>query len=588
MTSSASEVADARDGGLRSSTNQGGAVRPRRRAAFSDPTLLIWVALALILAFLIINPLARLVIDSFTAKDGGFTLSNFSSAWGRLRHLEAYWNTILLSSATVALAVVMALPIAWAVSRTDVPARGLLTVGVIGAFIMPPFLGAIGWILLAGPNAGWLNQLWRSVTGAEGGLFDIYSFWGLSFVVALSVFPLIFIFATSALDLISSEMEEAAAIHGANPMRTTWLVTLPLALPAILGAGMLVFLETMALYGTPALIAIPARFNVATTQLTVFFEYPMRIGTAMAFSVPLVLITVVLLLAQRVLLRRGGHVAVAGKGGARQPTRLGRWRWVVFCYCAGVGLLSFVLPGAILLITSLSKAWAQPMSWSNLTFDNYTRILFQQETVREAMTNTVVFAFITATVCCILGFAVAYIVIRKLLPLASGLAFLAVAPIAVPGIVLAICFYAAYAGPPFSLYGTGALVTIAFITRFLPIAFVACTAGVRSLHNELEEAVRILGGSRLTVLRLVVAPLLKKSLLGVWILVFVISTRELSTAVFLTGPQSRVISILTLDLSEQGEYEILAAMGVVLLTITTLVVAIGMRLLGRDFMLRRS
>ncbi|WP_420392459.1 ABC transporter permease [Acuticoccus sp.] len=576
MTYSASEVASATR------------PRPRTWAGVVDPSLWVLALLAVILAFLIINPLARLVIDAFSTPEGGVTLSNFADALGRSRNLQAYWNTIKLASATMALALLMALPMAWAVSRTDVPARGALYLGVIGAFIMPPFLGAIGWILLAGPNAGWLNQIATGLTGAEQGPFDIFSMWGLAFVIALSLFPLIFIFATSALDLISSEMEEAAAIHGAGPLRATWLVTLPLALPAIVGAGMLVFLETIALYGTPALIAIPARYNVATTQLTMFFEYPMRIETAMAFSVPLVLITIVLLVAQRLLLSRGGHVAVAGKGGARQPLRLGPWRWVLFGYGAFVSLLAIILPAGMLFLTSLSRAWAQPLSWSNLTLENYVDILFRQETVREAMTNTVVYSAISATVCCVLGFAVAYIVIRKLLPFASGLAFLAVAPIAVPGIVLAVCFYAAYAGPPFQLYGSSALVIIAFITRFLPIAFVAASAGIRSLHTELEEAVRILGGNRLTVLRQVVAPLLKKSLLGVWILIFVISTRELSTAVFLTGPESRVISILTLDLSEQGQYEILAAMGVVLLTVTTLVVAIGMRLLGRDFMLRRN
>lgn len=576
MTLSASEPVDA--------------VRaPRRgRAVFGDPTLWIWVLLAALLAFLIINPLARLLLESLSHPDGGWTLGNFADALSSSRNLTAYWHTIQLAAATVVLSLLMALPMAWAVSRTDMPGRGAMYLGVIGAFVMPPYLGAIGWILLAGPNAGWLNKLWTGVTGAESGLFDIFSFWGLSFVIALNVFPLIFIFATAALDLISSEMEEAAAIHGAGPMRTTWAVTLPLALPAILGACMLVFLETMALYGTPALIAIPARFNVATTQLTVFFEYPMRIETAMAFSVPLVLVTVVLLAGQRMLLSRGGHVAVGGKGGARQPVRMGGWRWVLLAHGAFVSLLAVVLPGGMLLLTSLSRAWAQPPTLDNLTLGNFYRILFEQQTVLDAMVNTVVYSLSAATVCTLLGFAVAYLVIRRLLPFASGLAFLAVAPIAVPGIVLAICFYAAYAGPPFTLYGTGALVTIAFITRFLPIAFVACSSGVRSLHPELEEAVRIHGGGRLTALRMVVGPLLKKSLLGVWILVFVIASRELSTAMFLTGPESRVISILTLDLSEQGEYEILAAMGVVLLVVTTLVVALGMRLLGRDFMLRRE
>ena len=162
------------------------------------------------------------------------------------------------------------------------------------------------------------------------------------------------------------------------------------------------------------------------------------------------------------------------------------------------------------------------------------------------------------------------------------------APFAVPGIILAVGFYAAYAGAPFSLYGSGWLIVLAYITRFLPIAATTTGASLRSLNPELEEAVRILGGGRFTVLRKVVVPLLRKSLIGAFMLVFVIATRELSTAVFLTGPQSRVMSVLTLDMSEQGQYEILSAIAVLLLLITGIVVAIGTKIVGRDFMLRRT
>lgn len=558
------------------------------RAPRFDWTLAVFALLAVLLVILIVSPLSRLVIESFSDPDtGAFTLGNFAEVFSRKRYLTAYWQTLQLAGVTVVMSVFMALPMAFAVSRTDTPGRGLMYFAVLGAFIVPPFLGAIGWILLAGPNAGWLNQVWTALTGSEEPLFNVFSMWGLAFVIALNVFPLIFIFATSAFDLISSEMEEAAAIHGAGPMRTTWLITLPLALPAILGASMLVFLETIALYGTPALIAIPARFNVATTQLTTFFEYPARIELAMAFSVPMVLITVLLLAAQRLMLR-GGTVAVSGKGGAREPMKIGRWKWLFLGHGLVVALLAVVLPAGILVTTSFSVAWAKPFAFDNLTLANYREVLFEQETMRNALMNTLQVSLSGATICTVMGFVLAYMIVRRLVPLAPVLAFLSVAPVAVPGIVLAICFYAAYAGPPLSLYGSSLLIIIAFVTRFLPIAFVSCASGVRSMNPELEEAVRIHGGGRFRALAEVVAPVLKKSLMGVWILVFVICSRELSTAMFLSSYQNRVISILTLDLSEQGEYEMLAAMGVVLLVITTSVVAIGIRMLGRDFMLRRN
>jgi len=132
------------------------------------------------------------------------------------------------------------------------------------------------------------------------------------------------------------------------------------------------------------------------------------------------------------------------------------------------------------------------------------------------------------------------------------------------------------------------LLVLAFTTRFLPIAYANSSAALRSLHPEMEEAVRILGGTRLTAIRRVVAPLLKRSLLGGWLLIFILATRELSAAIFLVGPQSRTISVLLYDLSEEGNFEVLSALGGILLIITLAFVGLGLRLAGRDFMLRRD
>jgi iron(III) transport system permease protein len=162
------------------------------------------------------------------------------------------------------------------------------------------------------------------------------------------------------------------------------------------------------------------------------------------------------------------------------------------------------------------------------------------------------------------------------------------APFVIPGIVLAIGFYAAYAPPPLALYNTAAILILAFTTRFLPIAYANSEAAMRGINPEMEEAVRILGGSRLTALRRVVAPLLKGSLVGAWLLVFIPATRELSAAIFLYGPNTRTMSVMLFDMSEEGNFEYLAALGLLLLGATIIIVAVGYRLVGRDFMMRRG
>ncbi|MGE0723104.1 MAG: ABC transporter permease [Alphaproteobacteria bacterium] len=555
-----------------------------------DPSLIFWLLLIAVLVFLVVNPLLRLVLVSLAEKDtGAFTLANYAAAYGRARYVQALWNSVLLGAAVSALCLVFAVPIAWGVSRTDMPAKGMVRLLVLGTFITPPYLGAIGWILLAGPNAGWINRIWYALGGTEGEpLVDVYSFPGLTFIIAIYSFPYLFIFVSAALDLVSSEMEDAASILGAGRWRTTFRITLPLVLPAILGGVIITFLEAIALFGSPALIAIPARFNVVTTQLWQFFSHPARVEVAAAFAMPLLMVTIALFWLQQRIIRRRGFVALTGKGGERRPIRLGRWRWALFGYAAFVLSLAVVLPYLVLGQAAFAKAWGRGFSLDNLTLANFHFLLFEHATAQQSVVNSFLYAAATAFIAIGLALCIAYIVQRRLVPFGGVLSFLCMAPFVIPGIVLAIGFYAAYAPPPLALYGTAWIMILAFVTRFLPIAFANASAAMRSINPEMEDAVRILGGGRLLAIRKVVAPLLKSGLVGAWLLVFIPATRELSAAIFLYGPDTRTMAVMLFDLSEEGNFERLAALGWLLLGASIVIVAIGYRIVGRDFMLRRG
>lgn len=560
-----------------------------RRLRFIEPSMILWLAMIAVLVFLIASPLVRLVVSSLQEPETGrLTLDNYRQAYGSLRHLQALLNSLELGVGVALLAGLFGVPIAWAVSRTDMPAKGLVRLMVLGAFITPPYLAAVGWILLAGPNAGWINKLWIAATGASQGIVNIYSMPGLILVVAITSFPYVFVFTNAALDLVSSEMEDAAHILGAGKWRTMFRVTLPLVLPAILGGLIISFLEAIALFGAPALIALPGRFQVVATQLWQFFEFPVRVEIAAAYAMPLLLITVALFWLQNRLLGRKGYASVGGKGGERRMIALGPWRWVMLGYAGFVCLLAVVLPMTVLLQAAFAKAWGRGFSLDNLTLRNFRYLLFEQTQAQQTIVNTFVYGGATAFAAIALALAIAYVVSRRLVPWTNVLTFLCMAPFVIPGIVLAIGFYAAYAPPPLALYGTGTIVVLAFVTRFLPIAYTSSAAGMRSISPEMEEAVRILGGGRLLAIRKVLAPLLKKNLAGAWILVFIPATRELSSAIFLVGPQTRVISVMLFDLSEEGNFEVLSALGVILLVVTVAIAAVGFRVIGRDFMLRRS
>jgi len=554
-----------------------------------QPANLLWIFLAGILVVLIIAPMWTLVVSSFTdPKTGGWTLHNYVEAYGKERHITALTNTLKMGAAVVVLKLLFGVPLAWACTRTDMPGRNFVRYAVFGAFIIPPYLAGVGWILLAGPNTGWINVLWHHLSGSTEPLVNIFSFGGLVLVTAIGGFFLVFVLVSSAFEMISSEMEDAANILGAGPFRTAMKVTFPLVLPAIVGAALLSFLGAIALYGVPALISIPARYPVVVIQLSEFFSFPLRLQVAAAYSIPLLLITAALLCLQKLILRRKGYVAISGKGGERRIVKLGKWRWVLFAYCLMVVSLSVIMPLFVLLLAAFSQSWTAGFSFDNFTLGNFYYVLFEHSSSQRALLGSVGLGIAAATVAIVLALFIAYIVQRRLLPFSGVLSFLAVSPYVVPGIVLAIGFYAAYALPPIALYGTYMILALAFITRFLPIAFTTSSAGVRSIHPEMEEAVRILGGGRTTAIRHVVGPLLKRTLAGGWLLIFVPAAQELSTAIFLVGPTTRVVSVVLLDLSEEGELEKLAALGSLLLIIIVAVVALGMKYLGRDFMLRRN
>jgi iron(III) transport system permease protein len=237
---------------------------------------------------------------------------------------------------------------------------------------------------------------------------------------------------------------------------------------------------------------------------------------------------------------------------------------------------------------SFARAWGNGFALSNLTLDNYSFLIFRHETALGSIWHTLWFSAASASLSVALAVLAAYVVSRNLVRFASGLGFLAMAPFVIPGIVMAIGFYAAFAAKPFALYGTAAIIILAFTARFLPIAYANASSALATVHPEMEEAARILGCGRLTTIARITAPLLKRSLLGGWLIVFIVATRELSAAIFLVGPNTRTMAVLLYDLSEAGNFEVLSALGFILLTMTLVLVGIGVKLVGRDFMLRRT
>jgi iron(III) transport system permease protein len=547
-----------------------------------ERSLPVWVGAALALAFLMVLPLGWLAWVSVSSESGGMTLIHYHDVFRDPALSKALWNTLVLAFWVGLTSVALGAPLAWLTARTDLPGKGALRALVMASFVTPPFLGAFAWVMLAGPNAGLLNTLWRSVTGASSPLVNIFTMPGLVFVVTIYTFPYVYIMIANTLALIASDLEEAAAIHGAGRLTVAFTVTLPMVLPALVSGFILSVLQALALFGSPAILALPAGFHTITTQIWSFFHYPPKIEQAAAFSLPLLLATALLLLVQKRLLGRRGYAAVGGKGGQRRLIPLGAWRWPALAACLAVMACAIFLPYGVLAKAAFSRAWAQPLTWSNITLGNFTFTFFEYGATRAAIVNTLELGLLTASVGAVLVALLAYVSNRRLIIGHQVVTFLALAPIVIPGVVLAVALFIAYTRPPLVLYGTLAILFVAYLTKEMPTGYAQSDATFRGIPADLEDAGRILGAGRLRILRDVTAPLARSGIIAAWCFIFIGVIRELSASIILFTPNTQVMSVVIFDLKEEGQFGAIAVLGLVMLALTFATVALMQGLLGRD------
>lgn len=568
--------------------------RALARAKRFDMTAIVWAVTAILLLILIVGPAFFLVKEAFFVPDevglidvkGHYGIDNFVEAYTNKLYLNPIFWTVIISISVGLSSVVVGSLMAWAVARTDMPFPATIRTAMLLSFVTPPFLGASAWVILAGPREGWLNHLYRWVTGAgpDSQIFDIFTIPGLIFVMALYVIPLVFIVVLAGLNNISSDLEDASNIAGAGTLSTMVGITLPLVTPALFAGLILASLEAMIIFSTPAMLAIPAGQHVMTTQIRAFMasdDY--QVGLAAAFALPMLIAAICLIWMRRKAIGRRGYATIGGKGGQRRPQKLGYYRWVAFGICMIPLSCSLLLPAAALGVTSILKTTFGGLQWSNVTFDHYN-FIFTNDSVAHSIFNTLILGAMAATAGTILAGLIAYISQRRLVRGHQFMSFLATVPIAIPGIVLAIGLFAAYTREPVVLYGTLWILFIAYLTKYLPIAFQTSNSALMSIHPELEECARILGANRLAVFAEITVPLFKAGLIASWILIFMPSIRELSSSVLLFTTKTKVISVVILDFYEEGRLDIVSALGVLLMVITLIVVMVAYRVVGRDFM----
>jgi iron(III) transport system permease protein len=556
--------------------------------AFRDPALLIPLVGAGVLVYLAVLPLFMLFLGSFQAevapREFVYTLKNYQAAYASEYTYSTFVNSVIFAAGSSALTFFLGAVLAWLVERTNTPLSGVFVPIAVVPLILPGVLESIAWIFLLSPKFGYLNVALMYLFGLEAAPFNVFSLPGMIWVHSVGQVPLAFLMMVAAFKSMDPSLEESAMMSGAGTWQTLRRITMRLLMPTSASVLLILFVRTLESFETPALIGIPARIYVYTSEIFLAFnEYPPDYGRGGALAVGLLLLSAMGVWLYNRSTKEGKRFqTVTGKAFRPRQFDLGLWRWVGFAFLMIYFVFVVLMPFLVLLWASFLPFFATP-SWdalSKLSLDNYTYLLSFRP-FWSAMQNSIVLAILTATVAMVLTSLIAWIVYRSRLPGSWILDFLAFVPITVPGIVLGMALILLYVAFPVPIYGTIWVLLIAYVTRYIPYGMRTASGSIMQIHGELEEAAATSGASWWETFKRVTLPLLRPGFVAGWIYICIVSFREFSTSVLLATGESRVLSILLFTMFEQGQVTIVAAIGILMILTLLSVVAVFYKLSGR-------
>lgn len=550
-----------------------------------------WVmaGVTVITLFLVLPPLYSVIQTSlytttFTGELDQFTLRYYEDLLRELRVLGPFLNTLYFSVGSAVLATLFGGTVAWIVTRTDTPLRGLGYFTAFASFGTPFILYTIGWLLLLG-KAGPVNHWLKILFNQSVPVINVYSLAGMIFIEALLWSPFVFLMLAASFRSMDPSLEEASAACGAKVWQTMRRISLRLMLPAFFSVLLLIFIRAFEAFEIPALVGLPGDIRVLTTAIYLDAQrLPPQYGNAGAFSVLLMLVVAATLYLYFRVTRDGDRFhTVTGKGFRPAVIQLGRWRYVA---AAGLLFYSFVLlvvPFLIILWASFLPFYMQPSleGIARFTLKNYILALNFPK-ITESIKNSILLGLCSATLVMVLTMLASWILVRSKLRGRWLLDLLTTLPLLFPGIVMGLAIVRFYLNVPIPVYGTLWILLIAFVTRYIPYGLRYTHSGLLQLHKELEEASYVSGASWLNCMRRITLPLIMPSFLGGWVFVFLLSAKELSMSILLVSPNTPVVSVAIYELWENGQVGELAAFSVIW-TAILVSIAVAYYLFARRF-----
>lgn len=526
-----------------------------------EPALLATIlAVFVLLALFIVYPIVMVAVRSLSSPDApGLAIYGkmMSSSYVR----RSLYNSLLMGGVSAILSCAVGFLFAYVVTRTDAPFRGFINFMAIVPIVSPPFLGAVSVLLLFGANG--------LITSKLLGIYNypIYGFKGLLFAQVVTFFPVAYLTLKGVLESISPTLEDAALDLGASRWSVFRRVTLPLALPGIASALLVIFIESLADFGNPLILAgsdFPTLSVQAYLQITGMYDLP---GGA-ALSVILLIPSITAFVVQKYWVDRRKYVTVTGKPTSTTIKSVSKTvKWVLFGLCLAVAGVIVLFYGVI-VAGSFARLWGIDPSFS---LKNYQYVWGVGS---EAIRDTLAVAATSTPISGILGMIIAFLVVRKHFPGKRAMDFVSMLSFALPGTVVGIGYILAFNRKPILLTGTLAILVLNFVFRYFPVGIQAGVATLRQIDPSIEEAAANLGASSATTFRKITLPLIAPAFFSALVFAFVRAMTAISAAVFLVSADWNLMTVQILNQVNSGRLGAAAAFSVILIGIIVVAMAL--------------
>jgi iron(III) transport system permease protein len=554
-------------------------------------TLLLTLVLCLV-AFLVLTPLFLLLLNSLQVGRPGeeavYGLEGWRVALTNPGIVQSIYNSFSLAMTRQLIATVVGIFLAWLLARTDLPMRGTLEFFFWLSYFLPALPATLGWILLLDPKYGLVNQLLLQLPFVNNPPFDIYSFWGITWVhIASTGLSIKVMLLTPAFRNLDAALEESSRVSGAGPLITLRRIIVPILMPAILVALILGLVRSLEAFEIELILGVPVGLHVFSTKIHSFVTHePPQYPAATALGSLFLIVLLLLVALQRLYLGKKSYTTVTGKGFSTRPISLGRWKYPIFSLVLLISLTTTVVPTAFLLLGTFMKLFGFFNIQEPFTLNNWTTVLADPILMRS-LKNTLILGLCAAVFGVVASSLIAYVIVKARFKGRAALDFISWLPWSIPGILLGMALLWTFLliHKVLPIYGTMSALVIAMIISGFPLSVQVIRSFLMQLGNELEEASMVAGASWFCTYRRILLPLLWPCLIVVGLLEFISAARNISTVVLLATGPTRTLSLLMLDFTAGAELE-KATVVAAIIVIVVVAGALAARALGGQLNIR--